>query len=476
MKTAQTFALTPTQRQLLVAQDFEQRAPGTILRDFEALLNLIGAAGLPVTPAHLFAMSSLETINRRLAQPLELRLKRALQKSYPPINGLYLLLRATGLGRIDTQGKPPRLQLDPFVLASWRSLHAAERYFALLRAWWGRASEEMIGERRGGWGETVLQKTLSFVRPLPENRKPHDSDAPGRGHAPLCSRLLQPGVAGTLRPVRHSSPATRRRPGLAARAAAADRVGASLAGQLRRFPPAIAGARGRIDPVAARSSRRWPTPGTASRPGPSGFVRRSKCGKRIWNSPFPFSNPARTCSRWRWERRAGGASPFRATPTSTNWRPRFSTLSTSITITCTASATGTASVAPSTSITRTWPAIPSTRSPTPSRSASYPSPRGCAWISCTTLAISGTSRSTPRASMPDPPSTNRACWKNTARRRSSMGGGSRRSWIPRRSGNARGDERNRASDHRVLRRRLPDTNISCCLLLPAPRSLPPHPR
>ena len=181
MKKAQTFALTPAQRQPLAAQDFEQRAPGTILRDFEALLSLLGDAGLPVTPTHLFAMSSLETINRQLAQPLELRLKRALQKSYPPINGLYLLLRATGLGRIDTSLKQPRLQLDPFVLASWRSLNAAERYFALLRAWWGRASEEMIGERRGGWGETVLQKTLSFVQRFPKTgsltiQTPQDAD------------------------------------------------------------------------------------------------------------------------------------------------------------------------------------------------------------------------------------------------------------------------------------------------------------
>lgn len=181
MKKAQTFALTPAQRQPLAAQDFEQRAPGTILRDFEALLSLIGDAGLPVTPAHLFAMSSLETINRRLAQPLELRLKRASQKSYPPINGLYLVLRATGLGLIETQGKHPRLQLDPLVLASWRSLNAAERYFALLRAWWGRASEEMIGERRGGWGETVLRKTHSFVQHFPKTgiltiQTPQDAD------------------------------------------------------------------------------------------------------------------------------------------------------------------------------------------------------------------------------------------------------------------------------------------------------------
>lgn len=168
MKTAQSFDFTPVQRQLLAAQDFERRPPGTILRDFEALLSLIDDAGLPVTPAHLFAMSSLETINRRLAQPLELRLKRAPQKSYPPINGLYLVLRATGLGQIETRGKHPHLQLDPLVLASWRSLDATERYFALLRAWWGRASEEMIGERRSGWGSTILQSILLFVDRFPE--------------------------------------------------------------------------------------------------------------------------------------------------------------------------------------------------------------------------------------------------------------------------------------------------------------------
>jgi hypothetical protein len=66
-------------------------------------------------------------------------------------------------------------------LASWRSLNGAERYFALLRAWWGRASEEMIGERRSGWGESVLQKTLSFVQRFPKTgiltvQTPQDAD------------------------------------------------------------------------------------------------------------------------------------------------------------------------------------------------------------------------------------------------------------------------------------------------------------
>jgi len=174
------FEWTPVQINLLEAQDFEHQAPGTILRDFEALLSLIGDQGMPVTPAHLFAINGLETINRNLTHPLELRLKRPIQKSYPHINGLYLLLRATGISLVDTQPKKPLLKLDPIVLESWRSLNGAERYFALLKAWWGRASEEMMGERRC-WSADVLAKNIDFVERFPKTgilkvEKPQDAD------------------------------------------------------------------------------------------------------------------------------------------------------------------------------------------------------------------------------------------------------------------------------------------------------------
>ncbi|MCG6862514.1 MAG: plasmid pRiA4b ORF-3 family protein [Chromatiaceae bacterium] len=158
---------TTSQIRLLETQDFEQRAPGTILRDFETLLSLIGDQGLPVTPSHLLAIKSLETINRSLTHPLELGLKRAMQKSYPHISGLYLLLRATGLTLIDPNLKKPRLKLDSQLMESWRSLNAAERYFALLKAWWGRATPEIICERGQGSGE-IHARTLAFIERFPK--------------------------------------------------------------------------------------------------------------------------------------------------------------------------------------------------------------------------------------------------------------------------------------------------------------------
>ncbi|NEX21312.1 plasmid pRiA4b ORF-3 family protein [Thiorhodococcus mannitoliphagus] len=161
-----THTRAPTSTHQLQAPDFERHPPGSILRDFDALLDLIGDQGLPLTPGHLFAMKTLESINQRLTHPLELGLKRAMQKSYPHINGLYLVLRASGLAWIDTASKKPHLHLDPVVLASWSSLNAAERYFALLKAWWGRSSEEMIGER-ASWGRDASMRVVTFLKRLP---------------------------------------------------------------------------------------------------------------------------------------------------------------------------------------------------------------------------------------------------------------------------------------------------------------------
>ncbi len=47
-----------------------------------------------------------DIMNERLSEPIQLDLKRPQQKSYPPINGLYLLLRASGLGQIISKELP----------------------------------------------------------------------------------------------------------------------------------------------------------------------------------------------------------------------------------------------------------------------------------------------------------------------------------------------------------------------------------
>jgi hypothetical protein len=79
--------------------------------------------------------------------PLDVKLKRPQQKSFPRINALYLLLRASGLTQIALEKKEMKLLLDNKALTDWASLNPTERYFALFHAWWLRGSAEIIGER-----------------------------------------------------------------------------------------------------------------------------------------------------------------------------------------------------------------------------------------------------------------------------------------------------------------------------------------
>jgi hypothetical protein len=102
---------------------------------------------LPASEAYqLPPFKVLPEINARLAHPIELGLKRPRLKSYPHIQGLYLLLRASGLCRIG--GTPSRsvLVIDEATYDSWSSLNSTERYFTLLETWLLRGNPVIVGE------------------------------------------------------------------------------------------------------------------------------------------------------------------------------------------------------------------------------------------------------------------------------------------------------------------------------------------
>ncbi|NJP10632.1 MAG: plasmid pRiA4b ORF-3 family protein [Leptolyngbyaceae cyanobacterium RU_5_1] len=151
----------------LTQQPITATEPGTILRDFQTLLDLIGDTGVPVSGTyHLLSQSLLADLNQRLSHPIQLDLKRPVQKSYASINGLYLLLRVTGLGQIISTGKKHQLVLNSKILQSWNSLNLTERYFTLLESWMIRADEEMLGERRSALNEGT--KCIQFWPSIPD--------------------------------------------------------------------------------------------------------------------------------------------------------------------------------------------------------------------------------------------------------------------------------------------------------------------
>jgi hypothetical protein len=159
--------LSSEYQQTLREQTINEDGPGSVLRDFGTLLDFVGKREIKASGVHqLLPMSALTALNARLSKPLRIPLRRPQQKSYPHINGLYLLLRASGLSLIEVKGKQPLLALDGEALASWRGLNATERYFTLLEAWLLRGEGEIIGDDRDPLGP--LFKCSTFMESIPD--------------------------------------------------------------------------------------------------------------------------------------------------------------------------------------------------------------------------------------------------------------------------------------------------------------------
>ena len=158
---------TAAHRQILKATVIDEDRPGTILRDFAVFLAYFRERRRSLTGKQRLKLKDLAALNTRLVHPIVLGLTRPQQKSYPHINGLYLLLRASGLTFIDSTGKTPALVVDEALYDPWQALSPTERYFALLETWLLRGRPQIIGEYDsawriipetiGGWGYIFLQ-------------------------------------------------------------------------------------------------------------------------------------------------------------------------------------------------------------------------------------------------------------------------------------------------------------------------------
>ena len=97
----------------LSTQQIDNSGPGTILADFEALLDFAASGVRSTGKYHLLPMDRLRELDEKMTMPLRPNLARPQQRSFPHINGLYLLLRATQIGIPEGQGKTSgRLTLD----------------------------------------------------------------------------------------------------------------------------------------------------------------------------------------------------------------------------------------------------------------------------------------------------------------------------------------------------------------------------
>jgi hypothetical protein len=165
-------------QQVLHDQSIDEDQPGTILRDFRTLLEFIGVEGLKTTGKHfLLPQSRLQELNERMSRPLVHQLKRPQQRSFPHLHGLFLILRASGIGI--GKGGPPngRLMVDPELMTVWLNLNPTERYFTLLDAWLLQSRPEIIGER-----EHWLSEPMFNLRDLMWRLRERETPVPAGPH------------------------------------------------------------------------------------------------------------------------------------------------------------------------------------------------------------------------------------------------------------------------------------------------------
>ncbi len=179
-KEGQTgFGISDSAQQILRDRDIDDNGPGTVMADFETVLQFIGNDGLKTTSKYyLLPQSKLDALNLQMSRPVMHQLKRPQQRSFPHLHGLYLILRASGMGV--SEGSPPsgRLVLDQEAVMSWRGLNATERYFALLEAWLVQGVPELIAER-GGWASSCMRNLNDIAFRLRERRTVGDHRSRG---------------------------------------------------------------------------------------------------------------------------------------------------------------------------------------------------------------------------------------------------------------------------------------------------------
>lgn len=159
--------LTASQEQLLREQVITHGDPGPVLDDFGMILEFLEDEGgvKAAGKYNLLPIKFIDELDQRLSRPLHLKMKRPQLRSHPYLQGLHLLLRASGLGRMAGVGARARLCVDPAMLSQWNELNDTERYFNLLEAWLRLGQPEMIGEQPTIWSSMALP-CLQVLRPV----------------------------------------------------------------------------------------------------------------------------------------------------------------------------------------------------------------------------------------------------------------------------------------------------------------------
>ncbi len=182
--------LTDAHERCLRDQTITDDQPGSVLHDFGVLLDHLRPEGVEAAGKYnLLPIKLIGELDRRLNRPLhlELKMKRPQIRSHPYLQGLNLLLRASGLSRVEGTGDKARLVLDPEMMVQWDGLNPTEQYFNLLEAWLRLGRPEMVGDQ-GSAISDMLMDCVRTWRSIPIDKRRFDLRHPQHIYVPGIGR------------------------------------------------------------------------------------------------------------------------------------------------------------------------------------------------------------------------------------------------------------------------------------------------
>jgi hypothetical protein len=165
--------------EVLKKQDFGPTTPGTVLADFQALLDFVGD-GIPTSGKNgRLPMALLYELDSRMTHPLQPKLKRPLQLTFPHLNGLMLLLKQSGLCRLSGHEDTGRIAIPPIQREAWQSLNPTEQYFTLLQSFLDANWNLVDSERQSGHGPMLdLRSIVDYWSNRKSEAGPSETPAP----------------------------------------------------------------------------------------------------------------------------------------------------------------------------------------------------------------------------------------------------------------------------------------------------------
>ncbi|MBU1667766.1 plasmid pRiA4b ORF-3 family protein [bacterium] len=108
----------------------------TVVENINRVIEYIQTHKILATKANrYFAMKQIKELNDILVDPIDVFSTRPAQKTYPNINGIYLILRTMGMLTFQVSKKETVMSVSEELLKSWQSLNPTEQYFTLLENW-----------------------------------------------------------------------------------------------------------------------------------------------------------------------------------------------------------------------------------------------------------------------------------------------------------------------------------------------------